>query len=120
MTYIQTTSPRTAVFYGESMADLALMPTTTKIGEGEYIHALAQAGSYAIILLADGLKKFMLRSTGWVEITDQGGGGGGTGDYNDLINKPTINDITVQGAMTSDDIDVAPEPRVVGENLIFG
>lgn len=76
MTYIQTTSPRTAVFYGESMADLALMPTTTKIGEGEYIHALAQEGSYAIILLTDGLKKFMLRSTGWVEVKDQGGGGG--------------------------------------------
>ena len=77
MTYIQTTSPRTAVFYGESMADLALMPTTTKIGEGEYIHALAQEGSYAIILLTDGLKKFMLRSTGWVEVKDQGGGGSG-------------------------------------------
>ena len=54
------------------------------------------------------------------ELINSGGGGGGTGDYNDLINKPIINDKTVQGAMTSDDLDVAPEPRVVGENLIFG
>lgn len=50
----------------------------------------------------------------------EAGGGGGTNDYNQLINKPLINDKTVEGSMTSDDLDVAPEPRVEGENLIFG
>lgn len=53
------------------------------------------------------------------ELINGGGGGGGTGDYNDLINKPTINDRTVQGNLTSDDLDVAPEPRVIDETLII-
>lgn len=46
--------------------------------------------------------------------------GGGTGDYDQLINKPSINGSTIEGNMTSEDIDVAPKPKVVGENLIFG
>lgn len=50
----------------------------------------------------------------------EAGGGGGTTDYNQLQNLPEINNKTVKGNMTSDDLDVAPEPRVVGENLIFG
>lgn len=49
----------------------------------------------------------------------ESGGGGGTTDYNDLINKPSINNKVVEGNLTSDDIDVAPEARVEGENLIF-
>lgn len=34
-------------------------------------------------------------------------GSGGTGDYNELINKPSINGHTLEGNMTSDDIGVA-------------
>ena len=34
------------------------------------------------------------------------GGGGGTTDYNDLTNKPSINGHTLSGDMTSDDIGV--------------
>lgn len=119
--YIEGTSPRLIVFYGETAADLAQMPTTTKIGEGDYIHAVAPVGSRAIILGTEDVKVYMLRSSGWVDVTESGGGGsGGTGDYNDLINKPTINGKTVEGNVTSDDIDVAPEPKVIGENVIFG
>lgn len=35
------------------------------------------------------------------------GGGGGTNDYNDLINKPTINGHELSGDMSSGDIGVA-------------
>ena len=105
MTYIQNTSPRVIVYYGESMADLALMPTTTKIGEGEYTHAYAPEGSYAVILTDSEAKLFMLRSTGWIDITKTGGGGGGgTTNYEDLSNKPLINGITLRGDKRADDL----------------
>lgn len=88
MTYFQNTSPRTISFYGESTEDLALMPTTTKIGEGEYPHALAPEGSYAFILEESGLKVYRLRSTGWVDTTRYNSGSGTI-----AIN---INDLTPQ------------------------
>ena len=63
------TSPRTMSFYGETAEDLALMPTTTKVGEGKYSDVgLAPAGSIAKILTDDSLTLYMLRSTGWIEI----------------------------------------------------
>lgn len=71
---INTITPSITVFYGESAQDLALMPTTTTVGQGNYPKALASSGSYAIILESNGLKKYKLRSTGWVEIIDSGGG----------------------------------------------
>lgn len=37
---------------------------------------------------------------------DTGGGGGGTTDYNQLVNKPSINGVTLVGNVTSDDIKV--------------
>lgn len=37
---------------------------------------------------------------------DVGGGGGGTNDYNQLLNKPSINGVTLTGNVTSDDIKV--------------
>ena len=40
-------------------------------------------------------------------IKDQGGGGGGTTDYNQLINKPTIIGTTLQGDLTLEDIGAA-------------
>lgn len=63
-------SPNVTVFYGESLDDLALMPTTTTPGRGKYVHGLAEKGSVAEILDEDGMKYFMLRTTGWVDITD--------------------------------------------------
>ena len=63
-------SPRLQIFYGESPSDLALMPTTTKKGEGQYINALAPAGSIATILLNNETKVYMLRSTGWIDVTN--------------------------------------------------
>ena len=37
---------------------------------------------------------------------DTGGGGGGTKDYNELINKPTINGHELIGDMNADDLDL--------------
>lgn len=37
-------------------------------------------------------------------ITPSGGGGGGTGDYNDLTNKPKINNVTLSGNKTAADL----------------
>jgi hypothetical protein len=37
-----------------------------------------------------------------------GGGGGGTNDYTELVNKPKINSITLQGNKTSADLGLAP------------
>ena len=65
-------SPSINVFYGESLDDLNLMPTTKKIGEGKYNHGLAPKGSIAEILMADALKVYMLRTTGWVDVTNSG------------------------------------------------
>lgn len=43
------------------------------------------------------------------EVIEQGGGGGTT-DYNDLQNKPTIDGNTVQGNMTAQDLGLTPTP----------
>ena len=64
------TSPVIITFYGESAEDLAKMPTATKAGEGKYDYGLAPKGSIARILTDDGLKTYMLRTTGWVDISD--------------------------------------------------
>lgn len=36
----------------------------------------------------------------------EAGGGGGTMDYNQLTNKPSLNGTTLQGDLTSEDVDV--------------
>ena len=53
-----------------------------------------------------------------------GGGGGGTSDYNDLTNKPSINGVTLQGALTSSDLnlssdydDLTDKPSINGVTL---
>jgi hypothetical protein len=66
---ITTVSPEITLFYGESPEDLALMPTTTKEGEGQYRQGFAEKGSIAQILTQTGLKIYMLRTTGWMDIT---------------------------------------------------
>ena len=37
------------------------------------------------------------------------GGGGGTSDYTDLSNKPRINNVTLSGNKTADDLDLLDE-----------
>ncbi len=46
------------------------------------------------------------------EVIEQGGGGGGTTDYNKLTNKPTLNGTTLQGDLTSEDVDVEDNQTV--------
>ncbi len=41
------------------------------------------------------------------EVIEQGGGGGGTKDYNALENKPSINGTILQGDLTLEDIGAA-------------
>ena len=40
------------------------------------------------------------------------GGGGGTSDYNDLDNKPSINNVTLSGNKTSHDLGLMPETNL--------
>lgn len=46
---------------------------------------------------------------GYVEgmINLNGGGGGGTSDYNDLSNKPSINDVTLEGDLNTEDLNIS-------------
>ncbi len=51
-----------------------------------------------------------------------GGGGGGTTDYNQLSNKPTLNGVTLEGNMVSKDVKVEADYDVTydaeDENVI--
>jgi len=58
-------------------------------------------------------------------IKEQGGGGGGTKDYNTLENKPSINGTTLQGDLTLEDIGAASNGSrnsydADGENVTIG
>jgi len=44
------------------------------------------------------------------------GGGGGTFNYNDLSNKPSINDVTLSGNKSSEDLGLASKTYV--DNLV--
>ena len=44
---------------------------------------------------------------------DSGNGGGGTTDYTDLSNKPSINSVTLSGNKTSSDLGLVPAPTVL-------
>lgn len=111
---------RVAVFFIDTEEDLVSLPTMTSCGSGDLstISGIAQ-GSLAKLTDTDSTY-YRLRGDGtWIKITTGGGGGGGTTDYNQLTNKPSINGVTLSGNKTSDDIDVAPESRIEGEQLIF-
>lgn len=49
-----------------------------------------------------------------IELNHGGGGGGGTSDFNQLINRPTINDRPIEGEI-SDDILELVEPLTTDE-----
>ena len=44
--------------------------------------------------------------------------GSGTDDYNDLINKPSINGVTLQGNKTNDEILISGIPNTTLEKLL--
>ena len=114
-------STRFAVFFIDDESDIVTLPGITHAGTGDLstVSGIAQ-GSVARLVNTDSTY-YRIRSDGtWIKIeTGGGGGGGGTTDYNQLSNLPQINGVTLTGNKTSDDIDVAPESRVEGEQLIF-
>lgn len=111
---------RVAVFFIDTEEDLASLPTMTSRGSGDLstISGIAQ-GSLAKLTDTDSTY-YRLRGDGtWIKITTGGGGGGGVTSYNQLTDKPQINSVTLEGNKTSDQIDVTPESRIEGEQLIF-
>ena len=113
-------STRMAIFFIDSEEDLTRLPTTTSAGTDNLstVSGIAQ-GSMAKLTNTDSTYYRLRGDNTWMKIESGGGGGGGTTDYNALTNKPSINGVELSGNKTSDDIDVAPESRVEGEQLIF-
>lgn len=115
MTLYRNITPNVIEYYGESAEDLAKMPTTTKLGEKPYNRVLVPEGTRARILTNSGLRYYMLRSTGWVDITiasggsDSGSSSGQTISYNDLTDKPAINGVVLGENTTLTEIANSPE-----------
>ncbi len=114
--------PRTryAEFFIDSEQDLVILPNITGAGTDNMstINGIMQ-GSAAFLTDDTSVFYRLKGDNSWVKITVGGGGGGGSTDYNSLTNKPSINGVQLEGNKTSDDIDVTPESRVEGEQLIF-
>lgn len=49
-----------------------------------------------------------------IELNHGGGGGGGTSDYNQLTNRPTINDVPIEGEISNDILELV-EPLTTDE-----
>lgn len=64
--------------------------TTSTLTNGFFYKCVEDSGSYS-----------------WVQKNVQAGGGGGTGDYDELSNRPKINDVTLTGNKTSSDLGLA-------------
>lgn len=47
------------------------------------------------------------------------GGGGGTNDYNDLLNQPSINNTTLEGDMSAEDLGLATEQALSGKQDVL-
>ena len=113
-------STRMAIFFIDSEEDLISLPTMTSPGSGSLstVSGIAQ-GSMAKLTNTDSTY-YRLRGDGtWMKIESGGGGGGGVTDYNQLTNKPSVNGVELSGNKTSDELDVMPESKVEGEQLIF-
>ena len=104
----------------DSEDDLLDCPSLTGPGNGSMstVNGIAQ-GSKAILTTTDDTYYRLKGDNSWVKITIGGGGGGGVTSYNQLTDKPQINSVTLEGNKTSDQIDVTPESRIEGEQLIF-
>lgn len=63
--------------------------------------------------------RYAMTSAGeWVKLNFNGGGeGGGETNYNALTNKPQINNVTLNGNKSNNDLGISP--KLIGETLIF-
>ena len=106
-------------FIDDESTDLITLPNTKGPGTGNLstVNGIAQ-GSIAILTTVGDTYYRLKGDDSWVKITI-GGGGGGVTSYNQLTDKPQINSVTLEGNKTSDQIDVTPESRIEGEQLIF-
>lgn len=113
-------STRYAEFFIDDEADLVTLPTMSGAGTGNLstVNGIMQ-GSKAILTNSDSTYYRIRGDNTWIKIETGGGGGGGTTDYNQLTNKPSVNGVELVGNRSSDDLDVSPESRVEGEQLIF-
>lgn len=111
---------RVAELFIDEEADLASCPDLHGAGTGDLstVNGIAQ-GSIAILTTSGDTFYRLKGDNSWIKITIGGGGGGGVTSYNQLTDKPQINSITLEGNKNSDDIDVSPESRIEGEQLIF-
>lgn len=111
---------RVAELFIDEEADLASCPDLHGAGTGDLstVNGIAQ-GSIAILTTSGDTFYRLKGDNSWIKITIGGGGGGGTTDYNQLTNKPSVNGVELVGNRSSDDLDVSPESRVEGEQLIF-
>ncbi len=112
-------STRVGKFVIDSEEDIILLPDLRGRGQGDLstIDGICQ-GSIAILSTTGDTYYRLKGDNSWVKITI-GGGGGGVTSYNQLTDKPQLNNVTLEGNLSSDDIDVSPESRVDGEQLIF-
>lgn len=108
-------------FIDDEATDLVTLPTTSRAGTGALSTISGILQGSAAFLTNDVSTFYRLRGDNtWVKIViGGGGGGGGTTDYNQLTNKPSVNGVELVGNRSSDDLDVSPESRVEGEQLIF-
>ena len=111
---------RVAELFIDEEADLASCPDLHGAGTGDLstVNGIAQ-GSIAILTTSGDTFYRLKGDNSWIKITIGGGGGGGVTSYNQLTDKPQINSVTLEGNKSSDDIDVQPESRIEGEQLIF-
>lgn len=118
--YLNPSTRYAEFFIDNGSEDIALLPTTITAGQENLstITGVSQ-GSKAILTNSDTIYYRLSGNNVWIEVERGGGGGGGTTDYNQLTNKPSINGVELEGNKTSDQIDVTPESKVEGEQLIF-
>lgn len=118
--YLNPSTRYAEFFIDNGSEDIALLPTTTTAGQENLstVTGVSQ-GSKAILTNSDTTYYRLSGSNVWIEITAGGGGGGSVTSYNQLSDKPQLNGVTLEGNLSSDDVDVQPESRVDGEQLIF-
>ena len=120
--WLKSLDPKTRVaeLFIDDESDLASCPDLHGAGTGDLstVNGIAQ-GSIAILTTSGDTFYRLKGDNSWIKITIGGGGGGGVTSYNQLTDKPQINSVTLEGNKSSDDLDVQPESRVEGEQLIF-
>ena len=117
--YLNPSTRYAEFFIDNGSEDIALLPTTITAGQENLstVTGVSQ-GSKAILTNSDTIYYRLSGNNVWIEV-ERGGGGGGVTDYNQLTNKPSVNGVELLGNKTSDDLDVSPESKVEGEQLIF-